>query len=122
MSTTLTKQPTTAERERPAPARRRLKPGPQLYLVLVFVAVAAVGSSTSPFFFTPRNLENIVVAASVVAVLGVAQFIVVVTRGIDLSVGSIAALSTLSRQFCSGRAPALCRRSCWHCSAARSPG
>jgi len=95
MSTTLTKQSATAERERPALARRRLKPGPQLYLVLVFVAVAAVGSSTSPFFFTPRNLENIVVAASVVAVLGVAQFIVVVTRGIDLSVGSIAALSTV---------------------------
>ncbi|WP_369132050.1 ABC transporter permease [Modestobacter sp. I12A-02662] len=61
----------------------------------MFVLVALVGSWTSEFFFTVRNLENIVVAASVVAVLGVAQFIVVVTRGIDLSVGSVAALSTV---------------------------
>ena len=69
--------------------------GPQGYLLGVFVLVAIIGAVVSEFFFTPRNLENIVVAASVVAVLGVAQFIVVVTRGIDLSVGSIAALSTV---------------------------
>lgn len=69
--------------------------GPQVYLVLVFVLVAGVGASTSEHFFTARNIENILVAASVVAVLGVAQFLVVVTRGIDLSVGSVAALSTV---------------------------
>lgn len=61
----------------------------------VFIAVAVVGSLASPYFLTVRNIENIVVAASVVAVLGVAQFFVVVTRGIDLSVGSIAALATV---------------------------
>src|SRR5690606_26374077 len=44
---------------------------------------------------TGRNIENILVTASVVAVLGVAQFTVVVTRGIDLSVGSVAALATV---------------------------
>lgn len=69
--------------------------GPQGYLLGVFVLVAIIGGLVSEFFFTGRNLENIVVAASVVAVLGVAQFIVVVTRGIDLSVGSVAALSTV---------------------------
>ncbi|WP_127125631.1 ABC transporter permease [Georgenia sp. SYP-B2076] len=71
------------------------KIGPQGYLILVFVLVAVVGSLMSEFFLTGRNIENIVVAASVVAVLGIAQFIVVVTRGIDLSVGSVAALSTV---------------------------
>jgi ribose transport system permease protein len=75
--------------------RRRLRVGPQGYLLGVFVLVALVGSWTSEFFFTVRNLENIAVAASVVAVLGIAQFIVVVTRGIDLSVGSVAALATV---------------------------
>jgi ribose transport system permease protein len=75
--------------------RRRLRVGPQGYLLAVFVLVALVGSWTSEFFFTVRNLENIAVAASVVAVLGIAQFIVVVTRGIDLSVGSVAALATV---------------------------
>lgn len=85
---------------RPTPLRRkvslrRIRVGPAGYLVAVFILVAIVGSLTSPFFFTTRNLENIAVAASVVAVLGIAQFIVIVTRGIDLSVGSIAALSTV---------------------------
>ncbi|GAB2473827.1 ABC transporter permease [Promicromonospora xylanilytica] len=96
MSTTLTPSEDTRDAaERPSRRPRRLRPSPQLYLLLVFVAVAVVGAIASPYFFTPRNLENIVVAASVVAVLGVAQFIVVVTRGIDLSVGSVAALSTV---------------------------
>lgn len=95
MSTTST-QPTTAVPE-PTPERRRrgVRIGPQVYLVGVFIAVAVVGTLASPYFLTVRNIENIVVAASVVAVLGVAQFFVVVTRGIDLSVGSIAALATV---------------------------
>ncbi|TDE09679.1 ABC transporter permease [Jiangella asiatica] len=78
------------------PRRRFIpRPGPQAYLLLVFLAVGVVGTLASPYFLTARNLENIAVAAAVVAVLGVAQFIVIVTRGIDLSVGSIAALSTV---------------------------
>lgn len=77
------------------PALSRFKIGPPGYLIVVFVLVAIVGSLVSPHFLTVRNLENIAVAASVVAVLGVAQFIVIVTRGIDLSVGSVAALATV---------------------------
>jgi ribose transport system permease protein len=72
-----------------------LRFGSQAYLVLVFLGVGLVGTLASPYFLALRNLENIAVAASVVAVLGVAQFVVVVTRGIDLSVGSVAALSTV---------------------------
>ncbi|AEF40687.1 ABC transporter permease [Hoyosella subflava] len=93
--------PAYAPKERPDGAkvngevRRRFKIGPPGYLIGVFVLVAIIGSLVSPHFLTMRNLENIAVAASVVAVLGVAQFIVIVTRGIDLSVGSVAALSTV---------------------------
>ncbi len=97
MSTTLsssTDAPTSADRS-PRRPRPRVRLGPQAYLVGVFVVVGVIGAMTSPYFLTMRNLENILVAASVVAVLGVAQFTVVVTRGIDLSVGSIAALSTV---------------------------
>ncbi len=49
----------------------------------------------SPFFLTGRNLQNVLVTGSVVAVLAVGQFVVIVTAGIDLSVGSIAALATV---------------------------
>lgn len=95
MSTTSTQPATAAPGSAPERRRRSIRVGPQVYLVGVFIAVAVVGSLASPYFLTVRNIENIVVAASVVAVLGVAQFFVVVTRGIDLSVGSIAALATV---------------------------
>ncbi|WP_454296438.1 ABC transporter permease [Salana multivorans] len=95
MSTTSTQPATAAPGSASERRRRGIRVGPQVYLVGVFVAVAVVGSLASPYFLTMRNIENIVVAASVVAVLGVAQFFVVVTRGIDLSVGLIAALATV---------------------------
>ncbi|GMA22895.1 sugar ABC transporter permease [Luteimicrobium album] len=65
------------------------------YLIVVLLVVGIIGSLVSEHFLSVRNIENILVAASVVAILGVAQFFVVVTRGIDLSVGSIAALATV---------------------------
>ena len=82
--------------ERPGMARRLLSRfGSQGYLVIVFLAVVVVGTITSEFFLTPRNIENIAISTAIVAVLAVAQFLVIVTRGIDLSVGSVAALSTV---------------------------
>jgi ribose transport system permease protein len=69
--------------------------GPQMYLFGVLAAVLAVGSALSPFFFTERNLVAVLITASVVSVLAVGQFTVIVTGGIDLSVGSVAALSSV---------------------------
>lgn len=57
--------------------------------------VSIVGASLSPFFLTEANLRNIVITGSVVSVLAVGQFIVIVTAGIDLSVGAVAALATV---------------------------
>lgn len=65
------------------------------YLFGVFVAILAFGASSSPYFFTVRNLTNIISTASVTSVLAVGQFFVIVTGGIDLSVGSVTALATV---------------------------
>ncbi|NQX13748.1 ABC transporter permease [Microbacteriaceae bacterium VKM Ac-2855] len=73
-------------------ARRIL---PKSYLVLVLIAIIVVGYYVSGDFLTLRNAENVVAAASIVAVLAVGQFFVVLTGGIDLSVGSTLALSTV---------------------------
>jgi len=67
----------------------------QSYLFLILIATCFLGTQISPFFLTGRNLQNIVVTAAVVSVLAVGQFMVIVTAGIDLSVGSIAALATV---------------------------
>lgn len=65
------------------------------YLAFVLAAVIIVGSAVSPYFFTSRNLNNVVTYGAITAVLAVGQFFVIVTGGIDLSVGSIVALSTV---------------------------
>ena len=44
-------------------------------------------------FFTSRNIGNVFSQTSVIAVLALGQLLVIVTRGIDLSVGSTIALS-----------------------------
>lgn len=67
----------------------------QSYLIIFLLVALVVGFIATPAFLTVSNLENIVITASVVAVLAVGEFIVIVTRGIDLSVGSVAALGTV---------------------------
>lgn len=65
------------------------------YVLLGIGATLILGALLSPFFLTANNLRNILLAGSVVSVLAVGQFLVIVTRGIDLSVGSLAALATV---------------------------
>ncbi|QQO09086.1 ABC transporter permease [Breznakiella homolactica] len=65
------------------------------YLVLVLILTVVVGSIVSPYFLTSRNLGNILQFSAVISIIAVGQFFVVVTGGIDLSVGSIAAFATV---------------------------
>jgi ribose transport system permease protein len=69
--------------------------GSKAYLFAVTAIVMLVGSALSPFFLTSRNLVAVLITASVVSVLAVGQFMVIVTGGIDLSVGAVAALSSV---------------------------
>lgn len=65
------------------------------YLFVFLALTVVVGSALSPFFFTTSNLNNIMLSSSIISVLAVAQFMVIVTAGIDLSVGSVCALATV---------------------------
>ncbi|MDK2858313.1 MAG: ribose transport system permease protein [Verrucomicrobiota bacterium] len=65
------------------------------YLLIVLILTVILGCLASPYFLTLRNVENVLTFAAVVSVIAVGQFFVVVTGGIDLSVGSIAALTTV---------------------------
>ena len=53
----------------------------------------AVGSSMSPNFYTVDNLFNILQQTSVNAIMAVGMTLVILTSGIDLSVGSLLALT-----------------------------
>ncbi len=65
------------------------------YLFVFLALTIVIGSALSPFFFTTSNLNNIMLSSSIISVLAVAQFMVIVTAGIDLSVGSVSALATV---------------------------
>ena len=65
----------------------------------MFAIILVIGAIVSPYFLTARNLVNIIPAASITSVLAVGQFFVIVTGGIDLSVGSLAACRRFYRLF-----------------------
>ena len=52
-------------------------------------------ANLSPVFFTTQNLGNVLVQSAAIAILAIGQLLVILTRGIDLSVGSTVALSAV---------------------------
>lgn len=60
------------------------------------VAVLVLGlllTLASPYFLTPGNLSNVLVQASVIALLAGGQTFVILTAGVDLAVGAVTALA-----------------------------
>jgi ribose transport system permease protein len=68
-----------------------LRAGPALILLFLIIGV----SLTTPIFLTSRNVGNVFSQTAVIALLGLGQLLVIITRGIDLSVGSTVALSSV---------------------------
>ena len=68
-----------------------LRLGPLLILLVLIIVLA----NLSPVFFTPQNLGNVLTQCAAIAILAIGQLLVILTRGIDLSVGSTVALSAV---------------------------
>jgi ribose transport system permease protein len=62
-------------------------------LLIGFILLCGLLSLVSPVFLTPINLLNVALQASVVAILAFGQTFVILSAGIDLSVGSVLALA-----------------------------
>lgn len=65
--------------------------GPVVILVILVVGMSLL----SPVFLTTGNIGNVLSQTAVLAVLAVGQLLVILTRGIDLSVGSTLALASV---------------------------
>ncbi len=65
--------------------------GPLIGLLGLTIALSIL----SPVFFTTRNAGNVLAQTAVIAILSLGQLVVILTRGIDLSVGSTLALSAV---------------------------
>ncbi|WP_110031986.1 ABC transporter permease [Hoeflea marina] len=63
-------------------------------VVILFALIILLGF-LSPYFLTGRNLGNILAQTAVIALVAMGQHIVILTRGIDLSVGSNLALASV---------------------------
>jgi ribose transport system permease protein len=68
----------------------------------VLVAIVVVAGLTLDLFLTPRNIENILLHASFVGLISVGMTFVIITGGIDLSVGSLVALGGVLAGFTAG--------------------
>jgi len=60
-----------------------------------FFIIFLLFSLTSPYFFDLTNIRNIIVQSSIIAIVAIGMTMVVVTGGIDLSVGSVVALTSM---------------------------
>jgi ribose transport system permease protein len=69
-----------------------LRIGPAIGLILLLLVLTWL----SPVFLSPRNIGNLLSQSAVICVLAMGQLLVIVTRGIDLSVGSTLALGTVT--------------------------
>jgi putative xylitol transport system permease protein len=85
----------TAPAVPPAPAERTpLLSRLRNYLIyFVFIGICVILAFATPNFFTPSNLVNIVRQSSFRTIMAVGMTFVILTAGIDLSVGGIIALS-----------------------------
>ena len=71
---------------------RAIRVGPALILLLLCLILTLV----TPFFLTGDNLKNLLVQGAPLAALAVGQLFVILVGGIDLSVGSLIALTTVT--------------------------
>jgi ribose transport system permease protein len=83
--------PTTATRVRDFVIRRAM--------VLMMLIVIAAFAFANDNFFTTGNLQAVLIAAAPFALIAIGQTLVILTGGIDLSVGSIIALSSMVTAF-----------------------
>jgi ribose transport system permease protein len=72
--------------------RRGFFAGQTAYMALAFIIICGLAATFSGNFLTPGNLLNISRNFSYVALMSLGMTVVIITGGIDLSVGSVCAL------------------------------
>ncbi|GAA0573082.1 ABC transporter permease [Kribbella sandramycini] len=85
--------------ELPAPKRSSLDVvlrARELGIVLALVLLVAVTTISNPRFLSGQSIRDILLNTAILAVLAVGQAVVVITRNIDLSVGSVLGLSAFT--------------------------
>lgn len=82
--------------ERTREAVRGIASNQTAFLVVVLLVMWFAFSRFTPYFLTTRNLLEITVQAAVVAIAAAGQTLVILSAGIDLSIGSVLALASVT--------------------------
>jgi ribose transport system permease protein len=91
MTTTLTEPPGAGEPHAPIKARNRILPSPvtgqEIVLIGVIAAIWIGLALETPAFLTAGSIQPLLVATAPIALVGVGMTIIIITGGIDVSVG-----------------------------------
>jgi len=91
----------------PAKKRRILTFVQQYGIIIAFFLLCGVLAISNEYFFTTKNIVNVLRQTSINGILALGMTMVILTRGIDLSVGSVLALSGIvAASLVSGPDPA----------------
>ncbi|WP_119274437.1 ATP-binding cassette domain-containing protein [Taklimakanibacter deserti] len=85
------------ERGSASPLLRRY--GPAFLLMAITLAVSAYATLQSPYFLTGRNMANLAIQVTPLLIVALGQLAVILTGGIDLSVGPNISLTTAVASF-----------------------
>jgi ribose transport system permease protein len=64
-----------------------------IFVALIFIVI--IMSAASPYFLTQDNIFNVLRGMSTIGIMAIGQTMVIITGGIDLSVGSLMAVSSM---------------------------
>jgi ribose transport system permease protein len=74
---------------------RVIRLGPVLVLVLMFVVFGLI----NPLFLSFGNLSDLLIQSTPILLIGLGQLMVIISQGIDLSVGAVAGFASISGWF-----------------------
>ena len=79
----------------------------EVQLALILVVLVAVIAARAPVFLSARSIDSLLTDASILVMMVLAQMLVIVTRGIDLSVAANLALSGMAAALLGQKFPGL---------------
>lgn len=92
-----------ARSDRPSRVRKAfssLRNVREFNVLLTLILIGALISFVTPYFLTTNNLMGVSRAFSLTAIMSIGMVMVIITGGIDLSVGSVMGLSSLVTALC----------------------
>ncbi len=80
----------------PTSAVQRLVVVRELGIALALVLLVAITTIVNPRFLSQQNIRDLLLGSTILAIMAVGQAVVIITRSVDLSVGSVLGLTTFA--------------------------